>query len=212
MASRVGLAGALAAVCLVLGAAPALPSSGTAFYTVRADPRLCPSPMCGGHWVARVNAATTRCADGSARPECYVANAVSRWPLVDGALARGHVAAAEFGDLGRFGVLVVADAYVPAGKASAGGAYYRVVDTGIVCVRAPCFSYRARRVNGTARPSLSGVDLAHTNATPDELERADAALRSKNGLYARGRVVRGADGGRVFRASRFFLRAPKPRA
>ena len=36
-------------------------------YIVRADPRLCPSPLCGGYWVALANGARTRCADGVAR-------------------------------------------------------------------------------------------------------------------------------------------------
>ena len=49
-------------------------------------------------------------------------------------------------------------------------------------------------------------------ATKDELARANAALRTKNGLFARGRFGTSPNGGRVFRASRLFLRATQPRA
>ncbi len=92
------------------------------------------------------------------------------------------------------------------------GGYYRVVDTGIRCIRAPCFSYRATQVNGRTRIGMSAVDLGAARATPAEVERAQAALDTKSGLLARGRFVSTPDGGRVFRASRLFLRVPQPRA
>ncbi len=56
---------------------------------------------------------------------------------------------------------------------------------------------------------LSEVDLTETRL-PDE-ERARLALFG-DGLFAAGRIVSTDDGGRVFHASRIYLRAPKPRA
>jgi hypothetical protein len=54
---------------------------------------------------------------------------------------------------------------------------------------------------------MSSVDLAVSRATAGEVTRAQTALRSKNGLYARGRFARTPDGGTVFRAVRLYLRA-----
>jgi hypothetical protein len=219
MASRAGLLGVLlVAVFLAVGAASGQPAAGTAMYAVRVDPRLCPSPLCGGYWVALANGARTLCADGTRRPRCYVARAeainrpAQQVSLPQGALARARLRSADHGTLGRLGVLAVAAVYAPAGSAPISGGYYRVVDAGIRCVRAPCFSYRATQVNGSTRTTMSSIDLAASGATPAELGRAEAALGTKNGLYARGRFARSADGGTVFRAFRLYLRAPLPRA
>jgi len=192
------------------------PPTGTAMYIVRHDPRLCPSPMCGGYWLAIANGARTRCSDGLRRPRCYVARAVDaeHRPLADipeGALVRGAIdsGAGAFPELDE---LVASAAYAAAGDAEVSGGLYRVFDTGIRCIRAPCFSFRARQVNGASRVTTSSVDLEASAATPSEVERAQAALRTKDGLYARGRFASTADGGRVFRALRFYLRAPLPRS
>jgi hypothetical protein len=189
------------------------PPTGSAMYVARHDQRLCPSPLCGGYWLAIANGARTRCADGLRHVRCYVSRVFDAKgsPLADiaeEALVRGAI------DVGRddLGELLATAVYVPVGKATVSGGFYRVVDTGIRCVRAPCFSYRATQVNGSTRTTMSGVDLAASGATTSEIARAQAALRSKNGLYARGRFARTADGGTVFRALRLYLRAPLPRA
>jgi hypothetical protein len=192
------------------------PPTGTAMYVIRHDPRLCPSPMCGGYWLAIANGARTRCSDGQRRPRCYVGRAVDRQrrPLGDipeGAFVRGAIddwAQAPV-DLDQ---VVVSAVYPEAGNAEVSGGYYRVFDTGIVCIRAPCFSYRAQAVNGSSKVATSGVDLEASGATKSDVERARLTLRTKDGLYARGRFASSPDGGRVFRALRLYLRAPLPRA
>jgi hypothetical protein len=152
------------------------------------------------------------------RARCYVAKAVDedRHPLEvsvpDAALARAAIDASDFGGLGKLGVLAVAVVYAPAGKAPVTGGYHRISDTGLRCVREPCFSYRATQVNGRTRTSLSGIDLGASQASPADVARAEAALQTKNGLLARGRFAKSPDGGRVFVASRLFLRVPQPRA
>jgi len=130
----------------------------------------------------------------------------------DGALVRADIELSIYEGIGSLGVLVVAVVYSPAGTAPVSGGYYRIIDTGIRCIRAPCFSYRATQLNGSTRTTLSDVDLSSARATSAEVARADAALRTKNGLLARGRFARTTDGGRVFRALRLYLRAPQPRA
>jgi hypothetical protein len=215
MASRVGLVVTLLLVTASLATATAArqPPTGTAMFVVRHDPRLCPSPLCGGYWAALANAARTRCQDGLRHVRCYAAVAVDGrgspvGDVPEDALVRGAI------DIGRddLGELVVTAIYTPSGRAKVSGGYYRIRDTGIRCVRAPCFSYRATQVNGSTGSRVSGVDVAGAGATPSELVRAEAALRTKDGLYARGRFTSGLDGSRVFHALRLFLRAPLPRA
>jgi hypothetical protein len=118
----------------------------------------------------------------------------------------------DFEGFGELGVLAVATVFTPAGTAPESGGYYRLVDTGIRCIRAPCFSFRATQVNGSTRTTVSDVDLQAARATSTEVARAQAALHTKNGLISRGRFARTSDGGTVFRALRFYLRAPQPRA
>ena len=220
MTSRVGLLVLLLAVAGVtaLGAPARTPPSGTAMFLVQHDPRLCPSPLCGGYWVALANGVRTRCGDGQRQSRCYVAHTVDRngRPLAgdisEGALVRGAIERGQkLGDrvLDRLRVWAV---YAPAGTAEVSGGYYRVVDTGIRCVRAPCFSWRAGQVNGSSRVLTSSIDFRAAGATSGEIARAQSALHTKDGLYARGRFASTSDGGRVFRALRLYLRAPPPRA
>ena len=219
MFSRVGLlAILLAAGVAVSGAAARTPPTGTAMFLVEHDPRLCPSPLCGGYWVSLANGVRTRCGNGQQQTRCYAARAVDRYgrPYADeipgGSLVRGAIALGEtFGDR-RLDQLRVYAVYAPAGTAAVSGGYYRVVDNGIRCIRAPCFSYRAGQVNGSSRVMISEVDLQASGAPAGAIERAQAALRTKDGVYARGRFATTPDGGRVFRALRLYLRAPQPRA
>jgi hypothetical protein len=192
------------------------PHTATAVYSVRGDPRLCPSPLCGGYWVALANGVRTRCADGTRNVRCYVAKAVDvrrrSVSVPNDALVRGSLEQATFGDFGWLGALVVVAAYAPAGTAPVSGGYYVVTDTGVRCIRAPCFSYRVTQANGSTRTLASDVDLQAAQLTPGELARATAALQAKTGLLARGRFRSTTDGGRTFRPSRVYLRATQPRA
>jgi hypothetical protein len=216
MASRVGLvAVTLVALCGTVAASVAgrQPPIGTAMYVVRHDPRLCPSPLCGGYWVAIANGARTRCVDDLRRPRCYVADAVHSGgrpvgDIAEEALVRGAIGIGREG----LGELVVSAVYAPAGEAMPSGGFYRVTDTGIRCVRAPCFSYRVTQVNGASRTTVSSLDLDVAEVTPKAVARALAAVETKNGLYARGRFATTPDGGRVFRALRLYLRETPPRA
>lgn len=178
------------------------------FYVVRGDPRLCPSPLCGGYWVALANRARTRCGDGALRPRCYVAAAVdeARQPLSANvpqeALVRAALEAQEYPGFAKLGVLVVAEVWQPVGKPAEGG-FFLLQDMAVRCVRAPCFSIRATRLNGRAR-TISDFDLKPAGAADSVLARA---LRDPQGLLAVGRISATGDGGRIFRATRIYLRA-----
>ncbi len=117
--------------------------------------------------------------------------------IPDGALVRAELDSRAFEGVGTLGILRVEGVYAPAGNAPVSGGYYRVVDTGVRCIRAPCFSYRATQVNGSTRTVMSDVDLRASGATSSEIARAAAALHTSNGLFARGRFATTLDGGRA---------------
>jgi hypothetical protein len=207
---------AVALVGSLAGSGSGRPTAGAAVYSVRGDPRLCPSPLCGGYWVALANGVRTRCADGTRNVRCYVAKAVDARrrsvSVPNDGLVRGSLEDEMFGDFGPLGVLVVVATYMPAGTAPVSGSYYVLTDTGVRCIRAPCFSYRVTQANGSTRTLASDVDFEAAQLTAGELARATAALQTKSGLLARGRFGKSSDAGRVFRPSRVFLRATQPRA
>jgi len=163
--------------------------------------------------VARANHARTRCHDGLLRPRCYVADAVdvNRHPLEagipDGSLARADIEPRAYEGFGELGVLIVADVRAPIGKGLK-GTYFRVRDLGIRCVRAPCFSLRAARLNRSSRTIVSSLDLASiARPSAAELARAEAALSTSSGLWLLGTVIETNDAGRILLTSRFFLRS-----
>ena len=201
---------------IVISAAPAAESGppplplGRTILVVQPDPRLCPTPLCGGYWVSRANHARTRCHDRLLRPRCYVAAAIDwslREPLTTtlpaGSLVRGAVVAWPFDGFQELGAVIVNDLWKPATPARTPGRYYRLRDTGVRCVRAPCFSVRAWRLNRAYSTAVSGIDLGA--APVENRDRIEAALGSKSGTLAQGGIVASSDGGRVFRATRFFL-------
>jgi hypothetical protein len=186
------------------------PAVGSSFYLVRPDPRLCPSPRCGGYWVSLVNREHTRCSDGELQRRCYVARAVDehrhpRSGLPAGAVARATLELWRFEGLGVLGVLVVARAFAPVGTAIETGTFYRLRDTGVRCIRSPCFSLRATPLNRSSRKAVSDLDLAAAGIDPADLARAEAALGTPGGLLVRGRLTATAEGGRALRASRVYL-------
>jgi hypothetical protein len=89
--------------------------------------------------------------------------------------------------------------------APAAGSMYRVRDTGIRCVRAPCFFMRARVVSTRKVVTVSELDLSHAHLKPGKQRAAQAALQSTRGLLVAGRIVRASDGGRSLRATKVFL-------
>ncbi len=219
---RIALLTCLAVLVGMFGGAPQAatrPAEGSSFYVVTPDPRLCPSPLCGGYWVSLANHARTRCHDDLLRLRCYVAIAVSTLtrkplatPLPAGSLAHAAIGTWTFGGVGELGAVWVTDASTPVGNAAPSSHFYRLQDSGIRCIRAPCFWLRATRLNSSSRATGSDLDLTATGASESELDRAQAALRSPGGLLAAGRFVAATDGGRIFRATRIYLRAKQPRA
>jgi hypothetical protein len=226
---RIALLGAVAAA-LVAGALPAAadpPREVSSYYLARPDPRLCPSPKCGGLWVRLVNESRTTCGNGSVQRECYVAvvhlssldlgerRAVRLGQLITAgrALVRGKLVPEGIGDFTLDG-LVVSEIWTASSSArKPTGTFRKLTDNGVRCVTEPCFTIHAATLNGPRHVEVSDVDLAASGAPPAE---RSAALRriSKQGLIAAGRVVRVPDAGpagpgRTVVASQFYVRATR---
>lgn len=166
------------------------------YYTVRPDTRKCITPLCGGWFVRRVNRATTACADGAYRAECYVAT-IDWAPLnldtatLEGLTAatrrsevvlQGTVAPLAFGRYGNLGKLIAVEAYRAPNDKAPLGPMYRVKDSGMVCIVAPCFAIRAERLNAVpptveAGTWLSSVNFDRTCAGEKEVALATAAIK-----------------------------------
>jgi hypothetical protein len=208
---------AVSALAVGASRAPASPQGpppilAKAIYVVHPDPRECPSPLCGGYWVSLANRSRTRCHDGLFRPRCYVAEAIgarNRLPTsVPGdALAKAVLGSESFGGLGELGILSVTDVWTPVEPLKVTGDFFRLRDTGVRCVRPPCFSIRVGRLNAGAHTILvSALDLGPARSGPAR-RRAESALASADGLLAGGRITATADGGRLFRASQVYLKS-----
>jgi hypothetical protein len=155
------------------------------YFLIRADFRRCASPMCGGYFVSRPNRATTRCADGRSRAECYVASldTSALGPDVDVAPLRtllstegkvvvgGSVRAAPSHG---FGVLRVTDAWVAgAARGVARGQAVAVGDSGIRCITSPCPSQVEIVLNSNgSSQQISNLDFGPSRATDDEIVAA----------------------------------------
>ena len=163
------------------------PATGSVYYTLRQDPRVCIWPFCGGVFLNAVNLDDTTCVDGSLHPECYVAKLDTSAILPDGAL----------GDLKR---LIVRGRIVPGTKTQVppffelhADGIWRAVTTGPLTE--PAFrvsshggELTAVPLNGTQAQRLSGLDLSAVAMTPAEKAQVDQAL-SAGQLLVAGNVV-----------------------
>jgi hypothetical protein len=192
------------------------------YFEVRRDFRRCVAPLCGGIYIDRINKRRTRCPGGTRAPECYVGSndlaglGLSSTDLttlnnaIDGGVAvlRGHIEPAvhpEFGDIGSF---VASEGWVAATDQEPIGRVFEVHHTGIVCAAPPCPSYEGTVVNRNRSKTLAQVDLMDVGATGDQLNDANDAMRSPEGLLVAGSLYRVAGpAGRMkaLAASQFYL-------
>jgi hypothetical protein len=198
----------------------------SSYYLGRGDPRLCPSPECGGVWVRHVNRSTTDCGEPlGRRRECYVAAVdasrvrVPRTlrPRLEGlvasglAVARGRLVPGRVVGFPELATLVATEVW-PASSApgTTAGPFRLLRDNGVRCVTVPCFSTDAELLNSSRRKTISRLDLSRLRTTRAERDHAREEIAGK-GLIVAGRIVadvsEGARG-RVLVASQFYVRAP----
>jgi hypothetical protein len=97
--------------------------SDQAYFSIRRDLRLCPSPNCGGFWALELNQSETPCADGSRAIEpagCYVAEINSdtlglaeRTSQLGTAIVKGKILPKTFDSFGNLGQLTITEGWQP---------------------------------------------------------------------------------------------------
>jgi len=194
-------------------AEPADPVNNSTFYTMRADLRRCLSPLCGGYWVRRVNQTRTRCADGSWKSECYVAEIDWNGQTQiepNKALVRGNLIAKQFPRFGNLGAFRVTESWQAATDKAATGTFYRVRDRGVRCIIHPCLSHVESKLNAAAVRNIAGADLSGAGAGDELAGEASRAMTEAAGVMVAGNhaVVTGPGGtAQTLRATQFYLRA-----
>jgi hypothetical protein len=195
----------------------------------RVDARKCMYPLCGGYFVKAVNAALTRCADGTMAKECHAVELDTRklgWTpeqqsafedaLVKGqALVTGALTPQPRG-LSTGEVLEVSQGWQGQGRHKPQGTFFGVRSTGIVCVRAPCPSIEAVVLNTLKAPSYPEVNLSASGASKSAIEAAWKAVGTRTGIIAVGYQIptltpaldgQGSVKGRLLLATQFYLPA-----
>ena len=191
-------------------------SDNSTYYTIRRDVRRCPSPMCGGFFIKRVNHSRTRCANGRSMAECYVAeiNWNGQPPVESGhTLLRGELSQRRYRRLGQFGVLRVTETWRAMSERRPQGTFFRVKDLGIRCITYPCMSYQEERLNSHARRTIAGIELDGAHASSEAVAEAGKAMTTAQGILVAGnhaRIVGPAGRANSLRATQFYLRTPAP--
>lgn len=174
-------------------------STSTGYYTVRPDPRNCASPTCGGFFVKLANQQTTPCPDGQAAQECYVAELdPSALRLSDQAAAElrshagefllhGSIVTKAFPPSGEMASLRLDEAWRGHANTNANGVFFRVRNSGIVCITFPCPSFVAERLNVADQPQqIADVDLKSLGIDTSD---AQAQLNKPEGLLLSGALI-----------------------
>lgn len=171
----------------------------TYFIATRIDPRMCPSPNCGGVYVKQVNRWHTVCADGKRAAECYAP--ILDWSALrltaqetgaleedfrrEQVLARGTLQQIDtpFGPLAG---LVVTDAWSGVTGNEPTGRFSGLQPSGIVCITSPCPELVALRLNSPRHMLVHGLDLAGSGADASQIDAGLAALHQGAGLLVSG--------------------------
>lgn len=201
--------------------AAALSNPNYGYYVAQPDLRKCMFPMCGGWFVHRVNASKTRCLDGSYAATCYVTGidltkaGVSESDVTLGqAVLRGTIDPTTINGK-TWASFTALEAWAGQTGSAATGSFYRAKDNGIRCIKAPCPSTSADKLNTNAVRNVSDIDLSST-ATPATQKQIDAAMddvmTSADGLLVAGTIAATKDGGNRLTASEFYRKAVGVRA
>lgn len=177
------------------------------YFEITADLRKCPSPMCGGWFLSRLNRPTTQCHDGQYADACYTP--VLDWSqaglsedlqakLLDAcnedavsvgvyAIVRGWFeptnGTTPRPDMGRF---VISEAWVAEGDAVSDGEFVKVADNGLRCFAAPCPSLTEHTLNRSRVVDIAEVDWTPAGMSDAELEACVDSMYSSDGIMVAG--------------------------
>lgn len=169
------------------------------WFTVARDLRLCPSPLCGGYWVTRVNRPFTACANGTQAAACYVSDidlsasglSAEQQQNVKSAaghlLVRGSIETKEPSPLGVLGVFRANEVWMGHARVMPSGVFYRARSTSIVCVAFPCPVAEVVPLNRSrAAVRIAGVMLGGVSP---EARDGYQQLNAAEGLLTAGNLV-----------------------
>lgn len=202
------------------------------FIVTRRDYRRCISPLCGGFYVKRVNEPTTTCADGSKQKECYVASITFKGMGLSAREEQEFRASVESGhalvkartyktkwNSVTLGTLKASEGWESATKSVDGsfdGTFFRAGDNGIRCIKAPCPSTSATKLNSKESWNVIAVHLDNTQNPADQqsLDRAQNGLATEEGILVAGGVaipkcIPGSNCGPFVNASDFYLKVTR---
>jgi hypothetical protein len=175
---------------------------GSGYYAITADARKCPSPTCGGWFLAALNRPTTKCLD-TAGTSCYVSAldwtkaglgdvdqatllAAARTPTPLGgvyAIVRGGFVPAGASEHGRF---AIGEGWVAEGTTPSTGTFVRVTDNGIRCLRAPCPNITEQTLNTHAAVDIAAMDFTPARLTTDQILDCQAEMATADGILVAG--------------------------
>jgi hypothetical protein len=193
-------------------------ASGSYFIVTRQDFRKCMYPICGGWFAKRVNHYFTKCASGSWASECHVADVnLSALGLSEEeankfenevfgqgyGLVRGSLSKVDGAD-----TLTASEAWTGSVLTQPEGGFWRVKDSGLVCITTPCGSLTEELLNTNIGYTLHGLDLAYSGANEKQVEAGISQLGAPEGTLVAGyhNKFKGPGGtGWNLNASEFYL-------
>jgi hypothetical protein len=176
------------------------------YFGITADLRKCPSPLCGGWFLARVNQATTTCHDGRRAATCYTPvldwsdanlSAAQQAKLLDAsskeagsgdvyAVVRGQFARTNSTSQPRTGRFVISEAWIAEGTGVPDGTFVRVKDNGLRCFAAPCPSVTETTLNMSRTTDIAAVDFTPAGLTEREVEGCLQDMTTPGGILVAG--------------------------
>jgi hypothetical protein len=179
------------------------------YFAIEPDLRKCAAPLCGGHFVHRVNLGTTRCNDGVYRASCYVgALDLSKLGLSDSDLGKVTDAAGQGGTTlllkGTIGTTTIAgknvgvfkatEAWLAGTSSTPDGVFVKVHDNGVRCFAAPCSNLEEDKLNSSRNALDADVDYSLSGATERQIDAAVAKYESDGVIIAGDRYTVRANG------------------
>lgn len=173
------------------------------YFTLTADLRKCAAPVCGGFFLNRLNASTTKCVDGSYQTDCYTpeldlseaglpASAfdklVSAANVVNNthAIVRGRFAKTNSTPQPSLGRFVVTEVWLAQSDAVPSGVFAKVLDNGIRCITAPCPSTTEKALNSSRKANIADIDFTDAQVSEHVLETVAADMFKPYGAIIAG--------------------------
>jgi hypothetical protein len=181
-------------------------SDAYTYFEVTTDLRRCPSPLCGGWFVQRLNRSTTVCHDGRRADLCYAPvldwsesnlSADQRDKLLDAsrkdalsggvyAIARGRFEPTNTTPRPELGRFVITEAWIAEGNGVAEGAFVKLKDNGLRCFAAPCPNLTEITLNRPVVTAIAEVDWTPAGLSERQIEGAIEAMYGPDGILVAG--------------------------